>query len=62
MSTVKYQRDKPVVLTAQRDAELKALARQTDDAIDYSDIPASGDEQWPEAVLPTAKNTGVRAH
>ncbi|MDK9603717.1 BrnA antitoxin family protein [Lelliottia wanjuensis] len=40
MSRIKYQHE----------AELKALANQSDDDIDYSDIPATDDAQWVEAV------------
>ncbi|BAS37385.1 hypothetical protein SB5531_04265 [Klebsiella variicola] len=50
MSMVKHKRDNPVALTAERDAELKALAKKTDDEIDYSDIPTTEDEQWSDAV------------
>ncbi|MEF3109309.1 BrnA antitoxin family protein [Raoultella sp. WB_B2P2-3] len=50
MSMVKHKRDNPTALTAQREDELKALAKKSDDDIDYSDIPASGDERWPDAV------------
>jgi len=47
---VKHKRDNPDMLTAGRDAELKALAKKTDDDIDYSDIPQTADEQWSDAV------------
>lgn len=50
MSTVKYKRDNLAGLSAQREDELRALAKKADGEIDYSDIPASGDEQWPDAV------------
>ena len=50
MSVVKHKVDNPAVMTAQREAELNALANKTDDDIDYSDIPASDDEQWSDAV------------
>ena len=50
MSMVKHKRDNPTALTAQREDELRALANKADGEIDYSDIPASGDEQWPDAV------------
>ena len=50
MSMVKHKRDNPTALTAQREDELRALAKKADGEIDYSDIPASGDEQWPDAV------------
>ncbi|EMS1125839.1 BrnA antitoxin family protein [Klebsiella aerogenes] len=50
MSMVKHKRDNPDMLTAGRDAELKALAKKTDDDIDYSDIPQTADEQWSDAV------------
>jgi uncharacterized DUF497 family protein/uncharacterized protein (DUF4415 family) len=50
MSMVKHKRDNPTALTAQREDELKALAKKSDDDIDYSDIPSSDDEPWSEAV------------
>ncbi|MGR7198360.1 BrnA antitoxin family protein [Klebsiella aerogenes] len=50
MSMVKHKRDNPDTLTVGRDAELKALAKKTDDDIDYSDIPQTADEQWSDAV------------
>ncbi|ATM22981.1 TPA: BrnA antitoxin family protein [Raoultella ornithinolytica] len=50
MSMVKHKRDNPTALTAQREDELKALAKKSDDGIDYSDIPSSDDEPWSEAV------------
>lgn len=34
----------------QREAELKALANQSDDGIDYSDIPATEESQWADVV------------
>ncbi|HGI7036465.1 TPA: BrnA antitoxin family protein [Klebsiella oxytoca] len=50
MNMVKHKRDNPDTLTAKRDDELKALANKTDDEIDYSDIPATEDAQWSDAV------------
>ena len=50
MNMVKHKRDNPAALTAQREDELRALANKSDGEIDYSDIPASGDERWPDAV------------
>jgi uncharacterized DUF497 family protein/uncharacterized protein (DUF4415 family) len=50
MNMVKHKRDNPAALTAQREDELKALAKKSDDDIDYSDIPSSDDEPWSEAV------------
>ncbi|HED3056587.1 TPA: BrnA antitoxin family protein [Raoultella ornithinolytica] len=50
MSTVKYQRAKPAGLSAQREDELKALAKKADGEIDYSDIPSSDDGLWSDAV------------
>ncbi|ELS1888545.1 BrnA antitoxin family protein [Raoultella ornithinolytica] len=50
MSMVKHKRDNPTALTAQREDELKALAKKSDDDIDYSDIPSSDDEPWSDAV------------
>jgi hypothetical protein len=39
MNMVKHKRDNPAALTAQREDELKALAKKADGEIDYSDIP-----------------------
>jgi uncharacterized protein (DUF4415 family) len=50
MNMVKHKRDNPAALTAQREDELKALAKKADDEIDYSDIPSSDDEPWSDAV------------
>ena len=50
MSMVKHKRGAQSSLSAQHEAELKALAKKSDDEIDYSDIPSSTDEQWSEAV------------
>ncbi len=50
MSMVKHKRGNASALSAQHEAELKALAKKSDDEIDYSDIPASEDGQWSEAV------------
>ena len=49
MSMVKHKRGSVSALSAQHEAELKALANKSDDEIDYSDIPATEDEQWSEA-------------
>lgn len=50
MSNIKHQRGDACVLTPRREAELRALANQADDDIDYSDIPSTDDVQWAEAV------------
>ncbi|BBW78481.1 MULTISPECIES: BrnA antitoxin family protein [Klebsiella] len=50
MNMVKHKRDNPDTLTAKRADELKALANKTDDEIDYSDIPATDDAHWSDAV------------
>jgi len=50
MSDVKYKRGEAAGLSPQREAELNALAHTPDKDIDYSDIPATADEQWSEAV------------
>ncbi|ALR75309.1 BrnA antitoxin family protein [[Enterobacter] lignolyticus] len=50
MSTIKHKRGGATVLSAQQEAELKALADKPDASIDYSDIPATDDAQWTEAV------------
>ena len=49
MNMVKHKRGSISALSAQHEAELKALANKSDDEIDYSDIPATEDEQWSEA-------------
>ncbi|EKA7107941.1 BrnA antitoxin family protein [Salmonella enterica] len=50
MSMVKHKRGNVPALSSQHEAELKALAKKSDDEIDYSDIPASENGQWSEAV------------
>ena len=50
MNMVKHKRDNPAALTAQREDELKALAKKADGEIDYSDIPSSDDGLWSDAV------------
>ncbi|KXW57007.1 BrnA antitoxin family protein [Ferrovum myxofaciens] len=52
-------------LTAEQQAELKALATMPDESIDYSDIPALTDAFWNNAVRgkfyrPTKTSTTVR--
>ena len=49
MSMVKHKRGSVSALSAQHEAELKALANKPDDDIDYRDIPVTEDEQWSEA-------------
>lgn len=49
MNMVKHKRGSASALSPQHEAELKALANKSDDEIDYSDIPATEDEQWSEA-------------
>ena len=49
MSMVKHKRGSVSALSAQHEAELKALANKPDDDIDYSDVPVTEDEQWSEA-------------
>ncbi|AYL64213.1 BrnA antitoxin family protein [Citrobacter youngae] len=49
MNMVKHKRGSVSTLSPQHEAELKALANKSDDEIDYSDIPATEDEQWSEA-------------
>ncbi len=63
MSMVKHKRGNASALSAQHEAELKVLAKKSDDEIDYSDIPASEDGQWSEAVrgkfFRPLKNSGL---
>ena len=49
MNIVKHKRGSVSALSAQHEAELKALANKPDDDIDYSDIPVTEDELWSEA-------------
>ncbi|MDN8601084.1 BrnA antitoxin family protein [Citrobacter sp. S2-9] len=49
MSMVKHKRGSVSALSAQHEAELKALAKKPDEEIDYSDIPSSGDDAWSDA-------------
>jgi uncharacterized protein (DUF4415 family) len=64
---VKYEIDlsNPPALTAAQKAELKALKRQPESDIDYSDIPSLSDAFWKNAVRnplykPTKTSTTVR--
>ncbi|MFV0264965.1 MAG: BrnA antitoxin family protein [Kluyvera sp.] len=50
MSMVKHKHGSASALSPQHEAELKALANKSDDRIDYSDIPATEDDQWSEAT------------
>lgn len=50
MSMVKHKHGSVSTLSPQHEAELKALANKSDDRIDYSDIPATEDDQWSEAT------------
>lgn len=65
--TVKHKADLGNLpkLTKQQKAELEALAKMPDTAIDYSDIPPLSDEFWQKAVRnpiykPAKKSTTVR--
>ena len=65
--TVRYELDltNPPPLTAEQQAELKALAEMPDEAINYSDIPPLDDAFWKNAVQnpfykPTKTSTTVR--
>ena len=49
MSMVKHKRGSVSALSAQHEAELKALANMPDDDLVYSDVPVTEDEQWSEA-------------
>ena len=49
MSMVKHKRGTLYTLDVQQEAELMALVNKSDEDIDYSDIPATEDEQWSEA-------------
>ena len=50
MNMVKHKRGSVSALSAQHEAELKALANKLDDDIDYSDILVTEDKHWSEAT------------
>lgn len=55
----------PPALTTEQQAELDALQKMTDDDIDFSDIPATNEEDWKNAVVgkfyrPVKKQVTVR--
>ena len=50
MSIVRYKKSELPPLTEERKAELKALAKMPDSAIDYSDIPRLDEGFWERAV------------
>lgn len=50
MSIIKHKRTGASDVSTQSEAELKALADKPEDEIDYSDIPATDEAQWTEAV------------
>jgi uncharacterized protein (DUF4415 family) len=50
MSMVRIKQGELSPLTAEQQAELKALAAQPDSTIDFSDIPPLGDDFWQNAV------------
>ena len=50
MNTVEYRLEELPPLSAQRKAELMALAERPDSDIDYSDIPPLPDSFWERAV------------
>lgn len=65
MSMVRHEQGKLPALTAQRRAELEALAKMPDASIDYSDIPPLTDAFWQNAVgnpfyKPTKTHATVR--
>ncbi|MDW5419196.1 BrnA antitoxin family protein [Iodobacter sp. CM08] len=65
MSMVRHEQGKLPALTAQRRAELEALAKMPDASIDYSDIPPLTDAFWQNAVSnpfykPTKTHATVR--
>ena len=49
MSTVRVKQGTLPPLTAEREAELKALVERPDSEIDYSDIPPLDEEFWAKA-------------
>jgi len=65
MSKVRYKSTELPVLTPERQAELKALAKQSDNEIDYSDLPPLSEHFWLNAVRnpfykPTKTHASVR--
>ena len=65
MSKVRHEQGKLPAIAPERVAELKALARQPDASIDYSDIPALDAAAWQNAVRnpfyrPNKMHTTVR--
>jgi len=50
MSIVKHKRGSAGEVSLRRETELKTLAEKPDHGIDYSDIPATDDVHWSEAV------------
>ncbi|MCL6743876.1 MULTISPECIES: BrnA antitoxin family protein [Kosakonia] len=50
MSMVKHKQGEMPARNKQREAELKALADKPDDEIDYSDIPATEEALWADAI------------
>lgn len=53
MSIIKHKRGDVSALSAAHETEIQALANKPDEEIDYSDIPATADETWSEAVRGT---------
>lgn len=65
MSTVRYKRNALPSLTEEQKVELKLLAEQSDDQIDYSDISEPKNSLWENAVRgqfyrPLKKHASVR--
>jgi uncharacterized protein (DUF4415 family) len=65
MSKVRFKANELPVLSPERQAELKALAKKPDSTIDYSDIPPLSDAFWLNAVRnpfykPTKTHASVR--
>jgi len=65
MSMVRYSADAIPVLTEERRAELRALAKRPDSEIDFSDLPPLTEDFWQDAVRgrfykPVKKATSVR--
>lgn len=50
MKTVRTRQGELPALSAEREAELKALAARPESAIDYSDIPSLDETFWARAV------------
>jgi uncharacterized protein (DUF4415 family) len=54
MSIVRISSENMPAITPERQAELRMLAKLSDDEIDFSDDPATGPDFWKDAVFTPA--------